>query len=112
MSYRIFYHHGAELGLATKVAKGVLEIDNKAIAIKSGDNSYHIAFQDVEDVELIRLHKIGRVIRLKHSNGTHFVSVVRFMVGQFALINFLATGRVFNRIQSAVIRPDLSATGD
>ncbi|MBA4091179.1 MAG: hypothetical protein C0494_11400 [Sphingobium sp.] len=102
MSYRIFYYHGAELGLATKVAKGVLEIDNKAIAIKSGGNSYHIAFHDVEDVELIRLHKIGRVIRLKHGDGTHFLSVVRFMVGQFALINFLATGRVFNRIQNDV----------
>ncbi|EKU73866.1 MULTISPECIES: hypothetical protein [Sphingobium] len=102
MSYRIFYHHGFELGLATKVAKGVLDIDDKAIAIKSGGNAYHIAFHDVEDVELIRLHKVGRVIRLTHSGGTHFVSVVRFMVGQFALINFLATGRVFNRIQSAV----------
>lgn len=102
MSHRIFYHHGPEIGLATKVAKGVLDIDNKAIAIKSGGKSYHIAFHDVEDVELIRLHKIGRVIRLRHTNGTHFVSVVRFMVGQFALINFLATGRVFKRIQSAV----------
>ena len=102
MSYRIFYHHGSELGLATEVEKGVLDIDNKAIAIKSGGKSYHIAFHDVEDVELVRLHKIGRVIRMKHNDGTHFLSVVRFMVGQFALINFFATGRVFNRIQCAV----------
>jgi hypothetical protein len=102
MSYRIFYHHGPELGLATKVAKGVLDINDKAIAIKSGSNSYHIAFHDVEDIEMIRLHKIGRVIRLNHSDGTHFVSVIRFMIGQFALINFLATGRVFDRIQGAV----------
>jgi len=102
MSYRIFYYHGPELRLATKVEKGILDFDDRAITIKSGGNSFHVAFHDVEHVELIRLHKIGRVIRIKHSSGTHFVSIIRFMVGQFALINFLATGRVFNRIQSAV----------
>lgn len=103
MSYRIFYHHGPELGLATQVAKGALDIEENAITIKSGGDSYPIAFHNIEDVQLIRLHKIGRVIRLKHNKGTHFVSVIRFMIGQFALINFLATGRVFDRIQSAVL---------
>lgn len=102
MSYRIFHHHGPELGLETQVAKGVLDIEENDISIKSGGNSYHIPFHDIDDVQLVRLHKIGRVIRLKHSGGTHFVSVIRFMIGQFALINFFATGRVFDQIQSAV----------
>lgn len=102
MSYRVFYHHGPELGLTTSVAKGRMEMDDHSIIILNEGKPSKIPFNEIGDVQLIRLHKIGRVIRLKHNKGTLFVSVIRFMIGQFAVINFLATGTVFERIRSAV----------
>lgn len=102
MSFPVFFHHGPELGLTTSVAKGRIEMDDNSIIIFDKGRPTQISFNEIEDVQLIRLHKIGRVILLKHSKGTLFVSVVRFMIGQFAVINFLATGTVFKRIQSAI----------
>lgn len=102
MSFRVFFHHGPELGLTTSVAKGRMEMDDNSIIILDNGKPTQISFNEIEDVQLIRLHKIGRVIRLEHANGTLFVSVVRFMIGQFAVINFLATGTVFKRIRRAI----------
>jgi len=44
------------------------------------------------EVELFRFHGLGRVIRVEHRLGRLYLSVVRVMIGQFAIINFFKTG--------------------
>ncbi len=90
--YKIFFHHGEELGIKTRVAKGEAWIDDAGLNIKGPLGDTIIASSDVLEVELFRLHGLGRVIRVEHRGGRLFLSVVRFMIGQFALINFVQTG--------------------
>jgi hypothetical protein len=90
--YKIFFHHGEELGIKTRVSKGEAWIDAAGLNIKGPLGDTLMAGSDILEVELFRLHGLGRVIRVEHSNGRLFLSVVRLMIGQFALINFVQTG--------------------
>jgi hypothetical protein len=62
--------------------------------------------------QLFRLHGLGRVIRLRHGDGQIFLSVIRFMVWQFATINFFKTGKLQKELSdiananAGVVGPD------
>ena len=79
-----------------------MDIDGGSITILNKESATQISFNEIKDVQLIRLHKTGRVIRVEHSSGILFLSVIRFMIGQFAIINFVTTGTVFKRIQDVL----------
>jgi hypothetical protein len=104
MSYRIFFHHGPDLNFSTKVERGRMEVDSHAVTFIGEANPIRISFGQIKDIQLIRLHKIGRVVRIDHENGTSFLSVIRLMIGRFAITNFYTTGRAFKRIKDAVRR--------
>ena len=90
--YKIFFHRGEELGIKTRVSKGEAWVDDAGLHIKGPLGDMAVASADILEVELFRLHGLGRVIRVEHRGGRLFLSVVRFMIGQFALINFVQTG--------------------
>ncbi len=50
------------------------------------------------EVELFRLHGLGRVVRLDYRGGRVFLGVVRLMIGQFAFINFVKTGALHKEL--------------
>lgn len=102
MSHQIFYHEGSDLTLSTRVKKGQLSIDDFRITILIKENIVQISLYEIKSVQLIRINKIGSVIRIEHVHGITFLSVVRFMFGQFAIVNFFATRMIFKRIQNAV----------
>lgn len=103
MRYKVFFHRGAELGLKTKVAKGQAWLDNAGLHIE-GPGGFTISSGDILEAELFRLHGLGRVIRIEYRGGRLFLSVVRLMIGQFALINFFATGTLQKQL-AAIAKP-------
>ena len=93
VKYRVFYHSGEELGLKTRVSRGEAWLDGAGLHVM-GNTELLIARNELRSAELFRLHGLGRVIRVEHTRGRLFLSVVRFMIGQFATINFFKTGKL------------------
>jgi hypothetical protein len=91
MKYKVFFHRGDELSLKTKVSKGRAWLDDVGLHVE-GPHGFTIPNGEILEAELFRLHGLGRVIRIEHKGGRLFLSVVRLMLGQFAIINFFRTG--------------------
>ena len=99
-SYKVFYHQGPELGLKTHVLKGRAWIDDSGQKINDSVEDLFISSSDIEEVEMFRLHGLARVIRVDHKGGRLYLSVVRFMIGQFASANFFKSGELHSKIAS------------
>ena len=99
-AYKVFFHQGEELGLKTRVEKGNATLDESALHLE-GPGAISIPLFEITGVKLFRLHGLGRVIQIDHKRGRLFISVIRFMVGQFAIINFFKTGDLSSRLIAA-----------
>jgi len=97
MKYKVFFHQGDELSLKTKVLRGEAWVDDSGLHVK-GSSEFVIPRNNVLGAELFRLHGLGRVIRVEHTQGRLFLSVVRLMIGQFAFINFFKTGTLHKEL--------------
>lgn len=104
--FNVFFYSGDSLGLKTRVSKGEAWIDDAGLNLKEKalNESVFIAKQDLVKVTMYRLHGLGRVIQIDYRNGRLFMSVVRLMVGQFAFIDFLRTGKLKKAI-SEILDP-------
>lgn len=103
MSYKVLFHIGEAVDLKTKVAIGRLSLEQDQLLIH-GVTDITIPFDALRSVELFRLHGIGRMLKVCHTAGTLFISVIRFnLFGLFAVVNFFATGRLKLELE-AVIR--------
>jgi len=98
--YKVFYHAGDELGIKTRVQKGHAYLDESGLHVR-GPARISIPGTEMHDITLFRLHGLGRVVRIDHASGRLFISVVRFMIGQFAAINFFKTGELYERLRGS-----------
>lgn len=92
--YKVFFHHGDELGLKTKVSKGEAWIDDAGLNIKGPNGAKVIVKEELRKAELVRLCGSLRVIQVEHKGGRLFLCVIRFMIGQFAIGNFFGNGKL------------------
>jgi len=99
-SYKVFYHQGPELGLKTHVLKGRAWIDDSGLSVTGPGATVVVPSTDIEEVELFRLHGLARVIRVDHKGGRLYLSVIRFMIGQFATVNFFKSGELHKELLS------------
>ncbi len=100
------YHVGDTLGLKTKAATGRLFVEDDRIVIQ-GDSQVSIPFKSLRSVELFRLHGTGRMLKIIHTEGTVFGSVIRFsLFGYFAIVNFFETGKLARLLQAQIHQPD------
>ena len=97
MRYKVFFHQGDELSLKTRVSRGEAWIDESGLHVK-GASEVVIPSGNLRSAELFRLHGLGRVIRVEHNQGRLFLSVVRLMIGQFAIINFFKSGTLHEEL--------------
>jgi hypothetical protein len=101
-SYKVLYHQGDAIGLASKVTVGRLSLEEDGLVIR-GPAAVSIPFNALHSVELFRLHGTGRMLRIGHEGGTLFVSVIRFcLFGYFAVINFFATGKLLRELEGVI----------
>jgi len=103
--YKVCFHRGDELTLKTRATKGHAWVDEKGLHVTSVAETISIPRRDLRSVEMFRLYGLGRVIRVDHAQGRLFVTVVRFMIGQFALINFLETGVMRDKLADLLEQP-------
>jgi hypothetical protein len=106
VKYKVFFHQGDELSLKTRVSRGEAWIDESGLHVK-GINEIVIPRSNLLDAKLFRMHGLARVIRLDHKQGRMFLSVVRFMVGQFASVNFFKTGTLHTELK-AIAKTNIS----
>ena len=99
-TYKVFYYVGEDLDLKTRVEKGMATLDESALHV-DGSIAISIPLRNISSVKLFRLHGLGRVIQIDHSGGRFFISAIRFMIGQFATINFFKTGDLNDRLLTA-----------
>lgn len=97
VTYKVFFHSGEELGLKTRVEKGKATLDESALHLE-GLNGFSLPLSEIRAVELFRLHGTMRVLKIDHSRGRLYLAVTRFMIGQFASVNFFKTGELYNRL--------------
>ena len=102
MTYRIFFHHGPELGLSTHVEKGTLDVVGDSIVFSSSGSLTRVPIKTISAISMFRLHGLSRVVRVEHDAGSTFFAVTRIMIGQFAFVNFFKTGTLFTQIQAMV----------
>ena len=98
--YRVFFHQGPEIGLKTHVSKGHAWVEESGLMIQGRSGTPAISVRNIREVELFRLHGTMRVIRVDHQDGRIFVSVVRFMIGQFAFVDFSKTGELQRALEN------------
>jgi hypothetical protein len=102
MNYKVLYHQGEAIGVWTKARVGQLSIEGDQLQIK-GEPGFSIPISSLHSVELFRLHRTGRMLKIAYEEGLLFVSVIRFsLFGIFALVNFFATGRLQKELEAAI----------
>lgn len=92
--FKVFFHNGPELGLKTHVLRGTATTDASGLRVDGRDGQVFIPAANIREVELFRLYGLGRVVRVDRQDGRVYLSAVRFMIGQFASINFFKTGEL------------------
>ena len=103
-SFKVFFYVGKELGIKTHVEKGKATVTTTELTVSNG-STLTIPLREIQSVRLFRLHGLGRVIQIDHSQGCLFLSVVRFMIGQFASINFFKTGELHKQLEASILKP-------
>ncbi|WP_049732409.1 hypothetical protein [Rhizobium ecuadorense] len=93
----IFFHIGRDLNLKTIAKKGEITVSGSSLNIWGKGNEIVVPYDQLKSIELIR-HSVGSVIKLGLGSEYVFLAVTRFMIGQFALINYRATMRLFEAI--------------
>lgn len=102
MNYKIIYHDGDTVDLNTKVQSGRLTVDDDYLRI-GGDSNVSVPIKSLVSAELFRLHNTGRMVKIIHSQGSLFVSVVRLnLFGYFVIVNFFATGSLQIRLRDII----------
>lgn len=102
MKYKVIYHAGESIGLKTRVASGQLWVEDELVRIE-GATPISIPLSQIQNLELFRLHGLGRMIKLVHTEGTLFLSVVRInLFGAFVIINFFKTGRLYETLNAEI----------
>jgi hypothetical protein len=102
--YKIIYHRGPTIDLSTLASMGWLRVEDGSINVKGKKEEFAIPLEEVQSVEMIRLHGLGRMVRIVHGQNTLFVSVVRFCIaGRFAVVNFFKTGALARHLSPPAI---------
>jgi hypothetical protein len=93
------FHHGTDLSLKTRVSKGLAIVTPGQLVIGNDKQQFIVPVESIICVSMFRLHGLARVIRVDTIDGVIFTSVVRFMIGQFASVNYFRTGALFDELQ-------------
>ncbi len=97
---KIFFHVGDELSFKTNASKGEAWIDGSGLNVIGAKDKFLIPKADIKNVDMYRFHGLGRVIQVDHQKGRCFLAATRLMIGQFAIVNFFRTGKLYEAILS------------
>jgi hypothetical protein len=102
LTCKVIFHTREPIGLRARFSVGRLTIDGTSLLI-DGTPQVSISSRELQSVEMFRMHGTGLMLRIVHSGGVLFVSVIRFsLFGMFAIVNFLGTGRLKDEIETVI----------
>lgn len=100
--YKIVFHIGSSIGLKTHADKGTIDLDQHQLVVSGKFSQASIALSAISSANLIKLGGIGTMIKVESEDETVFLSVIRFMIGQFAMTNYFATRRLHKALNKAL----------
>jgi hypothetical protein len=110
MKYKVLFSTDETVGLKTVGSRGTLTLEGGVLSI-DGDTQISIPVESLRDIELIRMHGTGRMLRIQHSGGTLHLSVIRFSLFRwFAMVNYLATGQLRDELAAQIPNRSLLTT--
>lgn len=102
MSYKVLFFEGETVELSTKGRTGILSLKSDCLFIRT-QPEVCITYDMLRSVELLRMHKMGRMLKVTHRDGAIFLTVIRFQLfGVFAVVNYFATGRLKQELDEIV----------
>ena len=91
---KVLYSVGPEIGSETVMKKGIIREDFRPLRLE-GETA--ISFDDVRQVELVKLSGLGTIIKVQNGSDTLYLTVPRlyFNVGTgFVIVNYFATKKL------------------
>jgi len=85
----------------------MIVVGSSSIRLSSKSTDISFSAEQLKSLTLIR-PQVGSVIKADLGSEFLFISVTRFMVGQFAMINYFATVRLFERLSEISPGPSIS----
>lgn len=108
-TFPVFYSVGQELTLAAKGQKARLSINGSWITLAGKGEQLYLSGQQFRSITLARPHKIGTVIKIDIGNEYLFLAVSRLALGQFVIINYVSTMRLFEQLSAISVGPSTTS---
>lgn len=108
-TFPVFYNIGQDLRLATKGQKARLTVHDSSITLAGHGEELNLSGQQFRSIALARLHKVGTIIKIDIGNEYLFLAVRRLALGQFVIINYVSTMRLFEQLSAISAGPSTSS---
>ncbi|WP_333631697.1 hypothetical protein [Agrobacterium cavarae] len=108
-SSSVFYSIGPGLVLKTKGQKARLSINGSSITLAGKGEQLYLSGQQFRSITLARPHKVGTVIKIDIGNEYLFLAVRRLALGQFVIINYVSTMRLFEQLSAISAGPSTTS---
>ncbi len=108
-TFSVFYSIGQELTLATKGQKARLLISGSSITLAGHGEQLKLTGQQFRSITLARPHKVGTIIKIDIGNDYLFLAVRRLAIGQFVIINYVSTMRLFEQLSAISAGPSTTS---
>lgn len=108
-TFLIFYNVGPELTLGTRGQKASLSLNGSSITLSGPTESLTLSGQQFYGITLARPHKVGTVIKIDMGNEYLFLAVRRLAIGQFVIINYVSTMRLFEKLSAVSAGPSTTS---
>ncbi|WP_311273330.1 MULTISPECIES: hypothetical protein [unclassified Rhizobium] len=103
--YSVFYNIGSELKLQTKATKARLLLNGPSVRLVGSATEVGFTGDQFRSIAVVRPHKVGTVIKIDIGTDFLFLAVTRLSIGQFALLNYIGTMRLFQRLSAISAGP-------
>lgn len=108
-TFLIFYNVGPELTLGTRGQKASLSLNGSSITLSGPTESLTLNGQHFRSITLARPHKVGTIIKIDIGKGYLFLAVRRLAIGQFVIINYVSTMRLFEKLSAVCAGPSTNS---
>ena len=95
--------------LRTKGNKACLSANGSSITLASPSEQLNLSGEQFQSITLARPHKVGTVIKIDMGNEYLFLAVRRLAIGQFVIINYVSTMRLFEQLSAISTGPSTTS---
>jgi len=99
-TFKVLFIQAEAVELSTKGLTGFLYWRGEGLVIH-GDKDWNLPLKSISSVNLVRVSGGSKMIKLTHSRGTVFLSVIRFSFrGMFMFADYYRTRELYGRMRA------------